>query len=798
MTRSDFRIGWRLLLKEPGYSAAVVCGLAIGFAVCFLLLGFVRYSIAYNAHLRDSDRIYVVKERRNMLPRPDWRASGPVALRDVALNSGPGIEATAAKEYELAVRIGERVAPLRLRVADPNYLRFFGVRALLGDADGALARPDSLVLSRTLAERLFGKADAVGMVAHIDGQPFVVGAILPNLPGNTTPGFDALVGTGVHSWDAPKPDAPPDAAWRSAWGVYIKMPAGADPAGMGALLQDAVTRNRDSRYMTAAWRERSPNGRLTDIALTRLSEMYFDEDLLRSRSGRNYGNKAAVAGLAALALLILVLAATNYINLAAVRTVRRQREIALRKAMGAGAMRMAALFVGESMLVVLLATALGAVLVWGGAPLFAELVDRPLRGMFTPALAASALLAALAVGLLSALYPAWLALRLPAGTTLHGRGDGESASGLCLRRALSVSQFSAAIGLIAVALAVTWQTHYASRADPGFDAAPLLVLSMPNDVAAAPAQAFRDALARVPGVEGVAAVSEAIGRDAFTSVAMVDRPDGTKLPLEMKQVSAGFFDVIGVRPEHGRLFDPRQDRDRNAGVILNALAARALGFATPEAAVGQMLDGRRILGIAPDLRYRSLRQSPEGLMYVLDAAQPVINVRVAAGTPPASLRPQIDALWRQHFPNALLEVDAAASIFAQNYSEDLRLAKILACAGVVATGLASFGIYVLAAYSVRRRSREYVLRKLHGARAADIAGLVLREFSTLIGIGAALGLPLAWLATQRYLAPYVERAPMGQWPLALALVLVALVALAATSRHTLAAMRSAPAAALRG
>ncbi|MDB5950013.1 MAG: hypothetical protein JWR65_1868 [Massilia sp.] len=136
-------------------------------------------------------------------------------------------------------------------------------------------------------------------------------------------------------------------------------------------------------------------------------------------------------------------------------------------------------------------------------------------------------------------------------------------------------------------------------------------------------------------------------------------------------------------------------------------------------------------------------------------------------------------------------------MFAHNYSDDLRLAQILTAASVVATALASFGIYVLSAYSVRRRSREIVLRKLYGAGGFDVGRLIAREFAGLTGIGALIGLPAAWFATERYLSGFVERAPLGWWPPLLALGCVGLVALAATGRHTLAAVRMSPALALR-
>jgi putative ABC transport system permease protein len=791
MTLRDFRIGWRLLLKEPAYSLAVVLGLAVGLAVCFLLLGFVRYSVTYNRAIPDSEQIFVVKERRNVLPRPDWVAAAPAPLRQVVTVMGPQATATSAKAFDLAARVDSRVVPLTLLVAEANYLEFFGVRAIEGDASAALQRPDALVLSQSRARKLFGGASALGRLVHIDGMPFEVRAVVADMPANTSVNLDAMVGMGLHSWD--KPPAGIDAAWYRRAALYVKIAPGVDPRALAALLQDAVTRERDAR-LSDGLRKAAKGQRPTDIAMARLSEIYLDPDLLAGRSGQHYGNQASLAGMAALAVLILLLACANYVNLATVRMLGRQREIAIRKVLGVGAARLAWQFVAESLVVSMLAAVGALMLAWLAMPLFATLVDRRLDGFFTAGGCAAMLALGALAGLLSALYPAWMALRQQAGAGLQGRGGSETHRGMALRRLLSVIQFAAAIGLIAVTLAVNWQTRYASKADPGFDPQPLLVIALPGEPGSAAAHAFRDALARLPGVTGVAALSDAVGRDGNKIVGVVNRPGAEPVTVELKMVSPEFFQVYRVGALAGRVFDPARDGPKSSSAVLNAAAAAAFGFASPDAAVGQLIDGVRIIGVAPDLRYRTLREAPGPMVYRIDPAQPVLTARIEGGA--AAGRALVEALWARHFPNEVPDIEPAAGVFAANYSEDARLAKILTSASLVATALATFGIYVLSAYSVKRRAREIVLRKLYGAGGADVGRLVAREFAWLIGIGALAGLPLAWLAIDRYLAGFVERAPMGGWPMLYALGGVALVALAATARHTLAAVRMSPALAL--
>ena len=204
--------------------------------------------------------------------------------------------------------------------------------------------------------------------------------------------------------------------------------------------------------------------------------------------------------------------------------------------------------------------------------------------------------------------------------------------------------------------------------------------------------------------------------------------------------------------------------------------------------------GQRIIGIAPPIRFQGMRQALQPMLFDLRHGATLI---VRSDAAMALVHARITPLWRRHFPERMLELHTAQSLLAAMYAEDLRLARMLGLASVVAMLLAAFGIYVLSAYSVQRRTREIVLRKLHGAGRAAIMRLLGREFALLLAAGALLGLPLAAVAIEHYLAGFVERAPVGGWPLAAALLLAMLVAVLATVRHTWAAVRMAPAAALR-
>lgn len=795
MNLRDFRIGWRLLMQQPAYSLVVVGGLAIGFAACFLLFGFVDFCLNYNSSIPHNDRVVVVKQRVNLFPRPDWRLWAAIPLRDVALASGMATEASFALPLELPLRARTELHLVDLQVVDPAFRTMFGIRALQGDAAAALAQPDGLALTQTGAAKLFGATPALGQSVTIGATALQVRAVLPDPPANSSQQYEALVGASSSAW------AERDTAvstWKNA-AIYLSLAPGATLPALTALLQAANEKSPLNQRVKSGGLGRSLNGRnVADISLLPLRDVYFDEDLASGRGAERYGQRSSVIGLAAGGLLILLLAAINYVNLATVRTLRRQREIGIRKLLGASAARLVRQFLSEAVLTALMAAIVGLLLAWLMLPTFADLVNRPLDGMFAPARCAVALLFALFIGLCAGAYPAWLAQHALPGPALAGRGNSETVAGLWVRRVLTVLQFASAMALSATALAVGWQTYFASHASPGFDPAKLMVLVLPSYGDGKPdEQRFIEQLRRLPRIDGVAAISEAVGRDGMKLINSITTRDGSDISLESKQVSPNWFEVHHLRALAGRTFDPARNRDdgKDNDIMVNAAAALALGYATPQDAVGATLkDGYQIIGIAPEVRYQGLRNPSKAIIYRLQAAS-VLAVRTSDSL--AAAYANIEPLWRRHFPDAIMELKTQEAVLAERYASDARLMRILAVTSVTAIALAAFGIYVLSAYSVQRSRREIVMRKLYGAGRVDIALMMAREFSALVGAGALVGLPLAALAIARYLAGYAEHAPVGVWTLLAALAMAALVALLATTRHTVSALRMSPALALR-
>lgn len=799
MLLSDFRIGWRLLARDRAFSAVVILGLATGIAACFLLLGLVRHAFSYDRHVPEAGRVFVLLERWNIdLMGKRWTPMASLPARDAALASGQPLLATAFLQRGVDVRVGDQARAFGVTLVDPAFAQIFAPKVLAGDLQAALTRPGALALTRKTAMSLFGRDDVVGATMEGDRETYTVAAVLADQPTATTMPYESLSGINGPFM--------PDGVRRSmerSWGfvggsVYLKLLPGADPEAVldnmrRGLRQSPLVREYSEQVAALDGRD------LIDYRLGPLLDAYLDPDMEGGMAV--HGNRQVMLGLGAVGLLILLLAATNYVNLATVRTLARQREIAMRKVLGASAPAVARQFLAESVLVCLVATLLGLLLAWLLLPVFADLVQREFDAMFAPTAVLATLALGLVLGLAAGAWPAWSALRVRPGAALAGRDGSESAHGLWLRRVLTVLQIATAMGLTATTLAVAWQTRHASTIDPGFDAAPLLMFGANNDMRDARTRALRDEIARLPDVAGVA-VSQmpfSVGHNIIS----MRREGGQATDLSLYVLSPEFFGVLDVQAVAGRLFDPALDgREDTSRVVINRSAARMLGYATPEDAVGKTLtrtdggEALQVVGVAPDLRHRSARDRQPPAAYYLREQVRMFTVRARAN--PEAVARQIEALWPRHFPNETIGVLRMQKLTSDMfYADDLRLSRLLGASSAIASAIAAFGIYVLAAYSVQRRSKEIVMRKLYGASPGAIGRLVARDIGLLVAGGALLGLPLAWLAIQHYLGGFATRAPIGGWTLALGLLLACVVALGATVRHALAAMRLRPAQALR-
>ena len=618
--RQDFRVGLRSLLAEPGYSLVSILGLALGLAVCLLLLGFARYSWQYNAQVPDADHVYIARERHNVNLGSPVFDTVPVGLREVA-KTVPGVAASGYLNwFPLTIEIEGRLQRVRSLTALPDLASILGLKAIRGNLDEALSRPDGLALTEAAAIRLFGTTDVLGKIVElrldaVDETRCMarIAAILPTPPANTTIPYEALHGANL----ALIPDFMRQQALVGDQGwpgnTLVRLPAGVAPEVVAKAMEAAVDASPWVEHMPPEIKQRLAGRNFMEFSLAPLREAYFDREVAPHPFSLQVerGDAGAVRGLVAIAVLVLLVASINYVNLATIRVIRRQREIVMRKILGVTTGRLVRQFMAESLLVASLATVVGLLLAALALPVFAQLMNRDLGGMFTVGNITSALGIGILVGLVTAIYPAWIATRVRPAQVLAGRPNAESRGARRLRQWLSVIQVATAMGLVSYTLAVAAQTRFAIGASPGFDASGILVFELPVGATVRDnpkALGLITALTQDPAVASVAVLNDSVGRSQYKWSAAIQREGREPVYMDVKSVSPNFFMQYGIAAQAGRLFDPDVDRDFDENVlVINAIAARKLGFATPDAAVGESLlfrEGngkliaKRIVGIA--------------------------------------------------------------------------------------------------------------------------------------------------------------------------------------------------------
>ena len=820
MKLQDFRVGLRILAKDPGYSLVSILGLGVGLGVCLLLLGYARYCWQYNAQVPDADNVYVVKHRDNLKLGAPWYDQAPLLLL-AAARTVPGV--TNASAYvnwlPLTVEVNGRLRRLGSLTVLPGFAEMMGLKAIKGDLNDALSRPDAFAITENTAIRLFGTSDVLGRtlqlrLSAVDENRSIarIAAILRDPPANTTIPFETLNGPNLSLVPTLLRN---ELLGNSEWMGYllIRVQSGTSLAAVTEVLQQAFDEAPGTQKIVPEQKERLGDRHVRDIKLSRLRDAYFDREVATDwlSLAVDRGDSTIVAGLVAIALLILALAAVNYINLTTIRVVRRQREIAMRKVLGANNTRLALQFAAESLLVSMLASVTGFVLACLALPVFSELMNRDLGSMLSLENIGIALGLGITLGLTTAIYPAWIAFGVRTSLMLMGRLDTESHGSKRLRQGLSVLQVSAAMGLASFTLGVFWQARFAIDASPGFDPSALLVFDLPKgaETGDEKPRGLMAALSQRPEVAGIVVSSDAVGRSQESWNTEIRREGREALIIDVKSVSPNFFQQYGIRPAAGRLFDPTIDKEADSvPLVINEIAARQLGFASPQQALGQALLFRsiendvpvfitkRIVGIAPEIRFNSLRETPGPVAYALSRGWDVtLTVRASGSITDAERAAQ--EVWSQYYPNSVLEIRPAKEIYAANYADDARLARLLALSTAIAMIIAAFGVYVLAADAVQRRTKEIALRKLFGTRRRDIGKLVAKEVGAIILLSALFAIPLAALAIARYLATYTEQTPLAFWALAFALVTTSATAAFAAARQAWVAMMLKPAAALR-
>ena len=796
MLRNYLQVAFRSLDRHRLYSLINILGLSIGLAAFFLIGLFVRQEKSFDQFHEKADRIFrVVQEQpQNMYLGSNHFAVTPRPLLEALTDEIPGVEASVqVNDLEALLVVDDNGFVEPGLMASKDFFHIFSFPLDAGNPAEALSQPNQIVLTRSMADRLFGSRDVIGRLVeytyYSTERTLSVSGIMPDPPSNSQLQFNYVVSYQTStSW-----------AEGGQWGnnSYITYGLLSEPVDVTRL--DANLSTMVETHMGGLdWISENPDRLprfyaqpLTDIHLH--SRVNFDPAVL--------GDIRYVRLFTVVAFLILLTACINYMNLATARSAVRAREVGIRKVSGADRPQLMRQFLGESLVTSLIAVA-GAFLIslWALGPL-GQLLERDMAA--TSLIEAGPILfllgTALLVGVLAGSWPAFFMSSMQPSLVLKGALPGHRKS--VLRNVLVIGQFGLGIILVVGVVVIQKQMAFIGGFDTGLVRDRIVSLQVRDNDTRADASTLLESLEAVPGVQAVSTAGHVPVRiSSNTSLRNWEgAPEDASFHLWNTNIGSGFESMFDLTFVAGAGFSEERATDHEEGIILNEAAIRAMGWNSSEA-VGREIDFRgdkRIIGIVQDFHFQSLREeiAPLALWYT-DERSGYILVRID-GNRTQEILGELEATWKQHVSGYPMDLSFLDDAFQEQYASELRLSRVLRWFTFLALIVAALGLFGLASYTAQQRTREIGIRKALGASAPSLIVLLSREFGRLVLIAFILGAPVAWIAMQQWLAVFAYKVDVGLVTLLMVGFATALVAFASVGFQAVRASMADPVKSLR-
>lgn len=797
MIRHYFHMALRSLRRQGIYAWINIAGLAVGITVFTLIALYVLQEMSIDRFHPGVERAFRIDHARKVNDRELLTPFTPAPLAPRVMEAFQGVE-SACRVHRATQPVAYQEQRFReegILYVDPSFTDVFSVRFLAGDGRSALSEPNSVVLTEETARKYFADEPPVGKSLTVGGESYEVTGIVEDISRRSHLDFDFLASFSSLA----------DRAWMQRWSAhnaytYVKVRPGHDASDLERQLAALVEQELGPMFAEGigkSFPEFLGEGQRFEYFLQPMAGIHLDSHTEFELEPN--GDRRLVASLVAVALLILLIACMNYVNLATARASRRVLEVGMRKTLGAERTQLVTQFLFEALLTTLAAGALAAVflaVLWKAAATYLD-GEVMARAATDPRSILAALGGLGILALLSGAYPAFVLSSFYPVSMLK-RSKGQGAGGRGLRRTLVVFQFTIAIALLATTLIVDRQMRFLSRKDLGFQPAGVLAVNG-LELLEDRWEAFKQEGLRIPGVVSASAASTLPGRlilEGYLYPGTSTRQEDLVTALVVES-DADFAKTLGIRVVEGESFSAAELEAKD-GLLVNAMVPERLGWPAP---LGKLVTvghvPATIRGVIGNVYLKSLHQPPlETVIRPLVGRPKVLAVRIEEGRT-QSVVPQLAACWKKFAPDQPFDTTSLDQEIAASYEPERRLMRVISAFTLVAVFLACLGIAGLSAFVAEQRVREIGIRKALGATAGQVTFLLTREFLALLALALAAAAPFAWYASHRWLEGFALRAEIPWWLFPAAGTLIAGVALATVGLQALRAAVADPAKSLR-
>jgi putative ABC transport system permease protein len=757
MLNNYFKVARRNLVQNKLYTGINILGLSTGI-ICFLLIYlFVQNELNFDNFHENGDRIYRVVRVMDAEKDPRLVGITSAPFRDAIANDFPQMvkEATRLMPSDGLVTIDDRkFRENRFYIADANLFQIFSWPLVKGDPQTVLSRPNTVVLSEQVAVKYFGSDNPVGQTIEVDGDMEfeVTGVFSKPENANSHVDFDLLASMETFR----------DANFYTGWWwntlhTYVMLPPNVEPANLEAQFPGFMEKYFGENM--------AQNNRRIDLDLQPLTEIYFANDTTYDWQV-SHGSKAVIYMFSIVALLIMIVACVNFINMATARSVNRAREIGIRKTLGAQRFNLTIQFLGEALMITFAAGLISFGVVYSVFPWFEQLIGNQIAiDLFSIEVLIMTIIFLFVTGLLAGSYPAiFLSSFQPIKALKEKINFGTSQ--VVIRKGLIVFQFAVSSLLIIGMLIVNKQLNYIADKSLGFQPGQLLNITINNSDIRSHLKTFQDEIEGLSGVRTSSAMSGTPGGFFDNHRFRVGENWDETHELKTLYTDFNFREVFDLKMLAGRDFDPAYSTDSTDAVVINKAAADMFGW-TPEEALGKRFEdqftdsaARQVIGVVENFHYESLHQPIAPLVVSMYSDRREILVEVDTGSLNETMA-SLEKIWNQFSPLYPIEYYFLDQQFAQLYESDQRQRAVFSAFSVIAIFIACMGLFSLAAFNAKKRSKEMGIRKVLGAKFTDILLLFNREVIAVVAIAFLLAIPATYLLAEQWLQGYAYRIPNG-------------------------------------
>jgi putative ABC transport system permease protein len=773
MLKNYFKIAWRNIRKERGFSAINIFGLAIGLATCLLITLFVMDELSYDKYNERADRIYRVDCDLHINGSALTGTFSPDPMGPALAKDFPQIQKTVRIDNSgnMAVRHGnETIIEPNTAFADSTFFEIFTEPMIAGDYHTALKEPYSMVISESMAKKYFPGSDALGKTLLVNNTTnYKITGVIRDMPAQSH--FHLTMIKAISEQASSRGDN-----WLSNNVVtYLMIAPGATGKDIDHCLSAAIKKYMGPQLQMAihaSLDDLEKHGdyfHYTAVPLTRI-HLYSN---IKGEFEAN-GNIRYIYIFVVIAILILLVACINFMNLSTARSANRAKEIGVRKVLGSQRGSLIYQFLVESVLTSLLALVLAIGIVILLLPYFNRLSGKniPLLRLYDKNTIPVMLLAATVVGLIAGSYPAFYLSGFRPIQVLKGKLSTGFRSGW-LRNSLVVFQFTTAIVLIIGTLVIYSQLNYIRNKELGYDRQQIIILKNTYPIWNH-CKDFRNNILQLAGVTAGTISGNLPNTPTENSSGYFKDPTAKASDAAIMgrwMIDADYIPTLGMQIVKGRNFSDLMPTD-SSGVLINQEAARYLNFSDPINKNVYTLGGDRndkvkayhILGVVKDFNAGTLHDKIEPIVFHLGEERGAISFRVNTKDMPALLAKikdkyaAVPGMAGQPFLYSFMDDD-----FNKLYASDQRTGSICITFAVLAIFIACLGLFGLVTYAAEQRTREIGIRKVLGAKLGNVIGLLSKDFLKLVTLSALIAFPLAWWAMHQWLQDFAYRTNIGWW-----------------------------------